>query len=61
MAVDALLEHPNVAAVSFVGSTPIARYIQAQVPPHGTRAALGGAKNHAVGMPDADLKVAVEA
>ena len=62
VAVDALLEHPNVAAVSFVGSTPIARYIQAQGTAHGKRVqALGGAKNHAVVMPDADLKAAVEA
>jgi malonate-semialdehyde dehydrogenase (acetylating) / methylmalonate-semialdehyde dehydrogenase len=61
-AVDALLEHPNVAAVSFVGSTPIARYIQAQGTAHGKRVqALGGAKNHAVVMPDADLQAAVEA
>jgi malonate-semialdehyde dehydrogenase (acetylating) / methylmalonate-semialdehyde dehydrogenase len=61
-AVDALLEHPNVAAVSFVGSTPIARYIQAQGTAHGKRVqALGGAKNHAVVMPDADLSAAVEA
>jgi malonate-semialdehyde dehydrogenase (acetylating)/methylmalonate-semialdehyde dehydrogenase len=56
VAVDALLDHPAVAAVSFVGSTPIARYVHER----GTRAgkrvqALGGAKNHAVVMPDADL------
>ncbi len=62
MAVDALLEHPGIAAVSFVGSTPIARYIQAQGTAHGKRVqALGGAKNHAVVMPDADLSAAVEA
>jgi malonate-semialdehyde dehydrogenase (acetylating)/methylmalonate-semialdehyde dehydrogenase len=61
-AVDALLEHPGVAAVSFVGSTPIARYIQAQATAHGKRVqALGGAKNHAVIMPDADLDAATEA
>jgi malonate-semialdehyde dehydrogenase (acetylating)/methylmalonate-semialdehyde dehydrogenase len=60
-AVDALLEHPKIAAVSFVGSTPIARYIQAQGTAHGKRVqALGGAKNHAVVMPDADLNAAVE-
>src|SRR4051794_29059550 len=62
VAVDALLEHPSIAAVSFVGSTPIARYIQAQATAHGKRVqALGGAKNHAVVMPDADLNAAVEA
>jgi malonate-semialdehyde dehydrogenase (acetylating)/methylmalonate-semialdehyde dehydrogenase len=61
-AVDALLEHPGIAAVSFVGSTPIARYIQAQGTAHGKRVqALGGAKNHAVVMPDADLNAAAEA
>jgi malonate-semialdehyde dehydrogenase (acetylating) / methylmalonate-semialdehyde dehydrogenase len=61
-AVDALLEHPAVAAVSFVGSTPIARYIQSQAIAHGKRVqALGGAKNHAVIMPDADLDAATEA
>ena len=60
-AVDALLEHPNIAAVSFVGSTPIARYIQERGTAHGKRVqALGGAKNHAVVMPDADLNAAVE-
>jgi malonate-semialdehyde dehydrogenase (acetylating)/methylmalonate-semialdehyde dehydrogenase len=60
-AVDALLEHPDIAAISFVGSTPIARYIQAQGTAHGKRVqALGGAKNHAVVMPDADLNAAVE-
>ena len=61
-AVDALLEHPRIAAVSFVGSTPIARYIQAHGIAHGKRVqALGGAKNHAVVMPDADLDAATEA
>src|SRR3954454_18572496 len=59
VAVDALLDHPDVAGVSFVGSTPIARYIYER----GTRArkrvqALGGAKNHAVVLPDADLDFA---
>lgn len=55
-AVDALLEHPDVAAVSFVGSTPIARYIYETGARHGKRVqALGGAKNHMVVMPDADL------
>ena len=62
VAVDALLEHPGIAAVSFVGSTPIARYIQAEGMRHGKRVqALGGAKNHAVVMPDADLDAATEA
>jgi malonate-semialdehyde dehydrogenase (acetylating)/methylmalonate-semialdehyde dehydrogenase len=62
LAVDALLEHPGIAAVSFVGSTPIARYIQTQATQHGKRVqALGGAKNHALIMPDADLDAATEA
>ncbi len=62
VAVDAILEHPGIAAVSFVGSTPIARYIQQQAVHHGKRVqALGGAKNHAVVMPDADLDAATEA
>ena len=61
-AVDAILQHPDIAAVSFVGSTPIAKYIQAQGIAHGKRVqALGGAKNHAVVMPDADLDAASEA
>jgi malonate-semialdehyde dehydrogenase (acetylating)/methylmalonate-semialdehyde dehydrogenase len=61
-AVDALLAHPNVAAVSFVGSTPIARYIYATGTAHGKRVqALGGAKNHALVLPDADLEVAADA
>jgi malonate-semialdehyde dehydrogenase (acetylating) / methylmalonate-semialdehyde dehydrogenase len=56
VAVDALLDHPDVAAVSFVGSTPIARYIHERASARGKRVqALGGAKNHAVVMPDADL------
>jgi len=55
-AVDALLDHPDVAAVSFVGSTPIARYIHERATATGKRVqALGGAKNHAVVMPDANL------
>jgi len=58
-AVDALLEHPDVAAVSFVGSTPIAKYIHEQATAHGKRVqALGGAKNHAIVLPDADLDFA---
>ncbi|MEW5421561.1 CoA-acylating methylmalonate-semialdehyde dehydrogenase [Amorphus sp. 3PC139-8] len=61
-AVDALLTHPDVKAVSFVGSTPIARYIYATGTAHGKRVqALGGAKNHMVIMPDADLDMAVGA
>ena len=61
-AVDALLHHPDVAAVSFVGSTPIARYIYATATGAGKRCqALGGAKNHMVVMPDADLDQAVDA
>jgi malonate-semialdehyde dehydrogenase (acetylating)/methylmalonate-semialdehyde dehydrogenase len=61
-AVDALLEHPEVRAISFVGSTPIARYIYETGTRHGKRVqALGGAKNHAIVMPDADLPFTVEA
>ena len=61
-AVDGLLTHPDVQAVSFVGSTPIARYIYATGAAHGKRVqALGGAKNHMVVMPDADLDKAVDA
>ena len=61
-AVDALLTHPDVKAVSFVGSTPIARYIYATGTAHGKRVqALGGAKNHAIIMPDADIDMAVGA
>jgi malonate-semialdehyde dehydrogenase (acetylating)/methylmalonate-semialdehyde dehydrogenase len=61
-AVDALLEHPEVAALSFVGSTPVARYIHARGAQFGKRVqALGGAKNHMVVMPDADIDQAVDA
>ena len=61
-AVDALLTHPLVKAVSFVGSTPIAKYIYETGAAHGKRVqALGGAKNHAVVLPDADLDFATEA
>ena len=61
-AVDALLTHPDVKAVSFVGSTPIARYIYATGTAHGKRVqALGGAKNHAIILPDADIDMAVGA
>ena len=60
--VDALLVHPDVKAVSFVGSTPIAQYIYETGAHHGKRVqALGGAKNHMVVMPDADLDQAVDA
>jgi len=60
-AVDALLAHPDVKAVSFVGSTPIANYIYETGAHHGKRVqALGGAKNHMVVMPDADLDQAVD-
>ncbi|MES3000832.1 MAG: CoA-acylating methylmalonate-semialdehyde dehydrogenase [Pseudomonadota bacterium] len=61
-AVDALLEHPDVKALSFVGSTPIAQYIYETGARQGKRVqALGGAKNHMVIMPDADLEKAVDA
>ncbi|WP_175407738.1 CoA-acylating methylmalonate-semialdehyde dehydrogenase, partial [Streptomyces sp. TRM64462] len=61
VAVDRLLEHPDVAAVSFVGSTPIARYIQQKAVEHGKRVqALGGAKNHMLVLPDADLDFAAD-
>ena len=61
-AVDALLTHSAVRAISFVGSTPVARYIQSQATAHGKRVqALGGAKNHMVIMPDAEVDSAVEA
>jgi malonate-semialdehyde dehydrogenase (acetylating)/methylmalonate-semialdehyde dehydrogenase len=59
VAVDALLDHPDVAAVSFVGSTPIARYVHERASATGKRVqALGGAKNHAVVLPDADIEFA---
>jgi malonate-semialdehyde dehydrogenase (acetylating) / methylmalonate-semialdehyde dehydrogenase len=62
VAVDALLAHPDVKAVSFVGSTPIAHYIYETGAHHGKRVqALGGAKNHMVVMPDADIEQAVDA
>lgn len=60
-AVDALLTHPRVNAVSFVGSTPVARHVYETATGHGKRAqALGGAKNHAVVLPDADLDFAAD-
>ncbi|MDA0181922.1 CoA-acylating methylmalonate-semialdehyde dehydrogenase [Solirubrobacter phytolaccae] len=61
VAVDALLDHPDVAAVSFVGSTPIAKYVHERGTAAGKRVqALGGAKNHAIVMPDADLDFAAD-
>ena len=62
VAVDAILDHDGIEAVSFVGSTPIAKYIYE----HGTKAgkrvqALGGAKNHMIVLPDADLDMAADA
>jgi malonate-semialdehyde dehydrogenase (acetylating)/methylmalonate-semialdehyde dehydrogenase len=62
LAVDSLLEHPDVSAVSFVGSTPIARYVYETATRHGKRCqALGGAKNHMIVLPDADLDMAADA
>ncbi|MCC6434340.1 MAG: CoA-acylating methylmalonate-semialdehyde dehydrogenase [Acidimicrobiales bacterium] len=62
VAVDRLLEHPDVAAVSFVGSTPIARTIYERATANGKRAqALGGAKNHMLVLPDADVDMAADA
>jgi malonate-semialdehyde dehydrogenase (acetylating)/methylmalonate-semialdehyde dehydrogenase len=61
-AVDLILEHPGIAAVSFVGSTPTAEYVYRQGTAHGKRVqALGGAKNHMIVMPDADLDQAADA
>src|SRR6201994_319846 len=62
VAVDALLEHPEVSAISFVGSTPIARYVYEKAPAAGKRCqALGGAKNHMIVLPDADVDAAADA
>jgi len=62
VAVDAILEHPGIAAVSFVGSTPIARYVYETATKHGKRCqALGGAKNHMIVLPDADIDMAADA
>src|SRR6266702_4217781 len=59
VAVDAILDHPGIAAVSFVGSTPIARYVHQRATEAGKRVqALGGAKNHAVVLPDAAMEFA---
>jgi malonate-semialdehyde dehydrogenase (acetylating) / methylmalonate-semialdehyde dehydrogenase len=61
-AVDRILEHPDIAAVSFVGSTPIARHVYETGTRHGKRVqALGGAKNHMVVLPDADVGMAADA
>src|SRR3954451_13080967 len=60
-AVDALLDHPDIASISFVGSTPIARYVYERPSNNGKRVqALGGAKNHMVVLPDADLDLAAD-
>jgi malonate-semialdehyde dehydrogenase (acetylating)/methylmalonate-semialdehyde dehydrogenase len=62
VAVDALLQHPDIAAISFVGSTPIAKYIYENGTKHGKRVqALGGAKNHMIVLPDADMELAADA
>ena len=62
VAVDAVLEHPDIEAVSFVGSTPIARYVYETGTKHGKRVqALGGAKNHMIVLPDADIDMAADA
>src|ERR1700730_15065458 len=61
VAVDAVLEHPDIEAVSFVGSTPIARYVYESGTKHGKRGqALGGAKNHMIVLPDADIHMAAD-
>jgi len=62
VAVDAVLEHPDIAAISFVGSTPIARYVYETGTKNGKRVqALGGAKNHMIVLPDADIEMAADA
>ena len=62
VAVDRILEHPDIAAVSFVGSTPVARHIYETGTRHGKRVqALGGAKNHMIVLPDADIGMAADA
>src|SRR5947199_1964704 len=62
VAVDALLQHPDVVAISFVGSTPIARYVYETATSKGKRCqALGGAKNHMIVLPDADIDMAADA
>src|SRR5450755_359350 len=62
VAVDALLAHPDVASISFVGSTPIAKYVYEHATARGKRCqALGGAKNHMIVLPDADIDMAADA
>ena len=62
VAVDAVLNHPDIAAVSFVGSTPIAKYVYETATSNGKRCqALGGAKNHMIVLPDADIDMAADA
>jgi malonate-semialdehyde dehydrogenase (acetylating) / methylmalonate-semialdehyde dehydrogenase len=62
VAVDALLDHDDVAAISFVGSTPIAKYVYERATANGKRCqALGGAKNHMIVLPDADIEMAADA
>ncbi len=62
VAVDALLDHPDVSAISFVGSTPIAKYVYERATAAGKRCqALGGAKNHMIVLPDADIEMAADA
>jgi malonate-semialdehyde dehydrogenase (acetylating)/methylmalonate-semialdehyde dehydrogenase len=62
VAVDALLDHDDVAAISFVGSTPIAKYVYERATANGKRCqALGGAKNHMIVLPDADVEMAADA
>ena len=62
VAVDALLEHPDISAISFVGSTPIAKYVYETATANGKRCqALGGAKNHMIVLPDADVELAADA
>ena len=62
VAVDSLLAHPDIAAVSFVGSTPIAKYVYETATANGKRCqALGGAKNHMIVLPDADIDMAADA
>src|SRR6476661_6229536 len=59
--VNALLDHPKVRAISFVGSTPVARYVYARAGEHGKRAQCqGGAKNHVIVLPDADMKMTTQ-
>jgi malonate-semialdehyde dehydrogenase (acetylating)/methylmalonate-semialdehyde dehydrogenase len=59
--VNALIDHPKVRAVSFVGSTPVARYVYARAGEHGKRAQCqGGAKNHVIVLPDADMKMTTQ-